>query len=170
MKWLGALLLLIATTWIGFEIASYLNNRPKQIRQLKSALQTMEAEIVYSHAPLIDAFWHVANQSPEPIAGFFQMLHQQLKEGTNELILAWSKAVGNLMNNSALSFDEKEILIQFGQTLGQHDISQQKKYIQLALTHLDRVLEDAVDDQHRYSKMVKSLGFLTGLFIILLLI
>ncbi|GAA5415478.1 hypothetical protein Pryu01_00502 [Paraliobacillus ryukyuensis] len=75
-----------------------------------------------------------------------------------------------LINNSTLGVSEKEILEQFGQTLGQHDITQQIKYIQLAQTHLQRILENALDEQHRYSKMVKSLGFLAGLFIVLLLI
>ncbi|CQR46796.1 stage III sporulation protein SpoAB [Paraliobacillus sp. PM-2] len=125
---------------------------------------------MYSHAPLMDAFWHIANQSPEPIANFFRTLHQALKKGTSELAILWSKCVDHLISHSALGYEEKEVLIQFGKTLGQHDITQQKKHIQLALTHLDRILEDALDDQHRYSKMVKSLGFLAGLFIVLLLI
>ncbi|WP_245911249.1 stage III sporulation protein SpoIIIAB [Paraliobacillus ryukyuensis] len=160
----------MATTWIGFHIASHLNDRPKQIRQLKSALQILEAEIVYSRATLVEAFNQVAKQTNRPIASFFESLCLELNNNIANLPMVWSEKVKGLINNSTLGVSEKEILEQFGQTLGQHDITQQIKYIQLAQTHLQRILENALDEQHRYSKMVKSLGFLAGLFIVLLLI
>ncbi|WP_117156542.1 stage III sporulation protein SpoIIIAB [Paraliobacillus quinghaiensis] len=170
MKWIGALLLLIATTWVGFELANQLNNRPKQIRQLKNALQIVEAEIVYSQAPLEEAFRIVAKQIPNPIASFFQAISQELLQQTADLPTIWEEEIARFFPNLALGNDEKELMQQFGRTLGQHDITQQKKHIQLAFTHLDRALEEAQDNQQRYGRMVKSLGFLTGLFIVLLLL
>jgi stage III sporulation protein AB len=40
----------------------------------------------------------------------------------------------------------------------------------LALTHLEREEADAYERQSKYEKMVKSLGFLSGLLLIILLI
>ena len=51
-KLIGAILIIVATTWTGFEAARHLSERPKQLRQLKSALQSLEAEIMYGHTPL----------------------------------------------------------------------------------------------------------------------
>lgn len=136
---------------------------------MKSALQTLEAEIVYSREPLVTAFIQVASQTPNPIAGFFEQLHFALKNDAKALTDIWDHTVCDFINQSALGNAEKEILIQFGQTLGRHDVMQQKKYIQLALTHFERLLEEAIDDQRRYSKMFKSLGLLTGIFIVLFL-
>ncbi len=82
----------------------------------------------------------------------------------------WVACVNDYIEQSSLSASEQEILLQFGRTLGQHDFTQQQKHIQLTIKHLERELEDARDDQERYGKMARNLGFLMGLFIVLLLI
>ncbi|MEN2464731.1 stage III sporulation protein SpoIIIAB [Ornithinibacillus sp. FSL M8-0202] len=170
MKWIGALLFIGVTTWLGFEWSNKLARRPKQIRQLINALQVLEAEILYSQMPLHDAFLSIAKQIPEPCASFFQSVANKMM-GTNSYFdLVWEECVANYMDNSSLTSHEKEILLQFGRTLGQHDFDQQQKHIQLTIKHLERELDDARDEQDKYGKMAKNLGFLTGLFIVLLLI
>jgi len=82
----------------------------------------------------------------------------------------WNESVTTYKESSSLGENEKEILLQFGRTIGQHDFTQQQKHIQLTIKHLERELQDARDEQDRYGKMAKNLGFLTGLFIVLLLI
>lgn len=170
MKWIGALLLIGTTTWIGFEWSQKLNNRPKHIRQLKNALQILEAEILYSQLPLQEAFITIAKQIPQPIKSFFQALGTGMEEKNPDLFSLWKKQVDLLITESCLSDNEQEILMQFGRTLGQHNFEQQQKHIQLTVSHLDRELEEARDNQMRYGKMAKSLGVLCGLFIVLLLI
>ena len=59
---------------------------------------------------------------------------------------------------------------QFGETLGRHDRISQQKQIMLTLTHLEREEADARDKQKKYEKMVKSLGFFSGLLLIILFI
>lgn len=170
MVWIGAILFIGTTTWIGFEISNRLRERPKLIRQLKNALQILEAEILYSQLPLKDAFASIAKQLPEPIKSFFQKLAIELEENKTDLYSVWSQHVDELDQLSSIGKNEKEILKQFGRTLGQHDFNQQQKHIQLAVHHLDRELEEARDNEFKYSKMAKSLGLLCGLFIVLLLL
>jgi len=170
MKWIGALLLLCATTWGGYEFARRLNNRPKQIRELKNALQVLEAEILFGQAPIKEACEKVANQVPAPLSWFFKEFSEQLDQGGSSLYEVWEDRLQQYWPMSALGDGEKEVMRQFGQTLGQHDFTGQQKHIRLALSHLERELEDAREQQQRYSKMVKSLGFLTGLLLILLFI
>lgn len=170
MKLLGALLIILTTSWIGFEWSRRLGMRPKEIRQLKSALQILEAEIIYSQSPLQEAFKNIANQLPHPIDDFFTQLHSDLEKKNANFKAIWEKSVHELKSNSYLGNNEIEILQQFGRTLGRHDFYQQQKHIQLAITHLDRELEEARDEQFKYSKMAKSLGVLAGVFIVLLLV
>lgn len=170
MRWIGALLFIGTTTWIGFEWSRQLANRPKHIRQLKNALQILEAEILYSQLPLKDAFITIAKQIPQPTKSFFKALGESLEEKKPDLFSTWEKQVDIYMGVSSLKENEQEILKQFGRTLGQHDFEQQQKHIQLTVSHLERELEEARDNRARYCKMAKSLGFLSGLFIVLLLI
>lgn len=170
MKWIGALLFIGTTTWVGFEWSQALSNRPKHIRQLKNALQILEAEILYSQLPLQDAFTTISRQIPDPMKSFFQALSTSMQEDKKDLVGLWDNHVNVLLKESALGSNEGEILKQFGRTLGQHDFHQQQKHIQLTVSHLDRELQEARDHQFKYSKMAKSLGVLCGLFIVLLLL
>ncbi|GGK02650.1 stage III sporulation protein SpoAB [Lentibacillus kapialis] len=170
MQWIGALLFIGTTTLAGFDISKRLNERPKHIRHMKNALQILEAEILYSQLPLPDAFATIAKQVPDPIGSFFKHVKDSLAYHNNNLSQVWNWYLEELMTSSAFDTNEAEILKQFGRTLGQHDFNQQQKHIHLTIKHLDRELDDARDNQYKYSKMAKSLGLLCGLFIVLLLI
>ena len=54
--------------------------------------------------------------------------------------------------------------------LGKSDKYHQQKQILLTLAHLEREESEAIDLQGKYEKMMKSLGFLSGLLLIILLI
>jgi|SRR5690625_4419993 len=170
MKWIGALLFIGITTWVGFEWSNRLSNRPKQIRQIKNSLQILEAEMLYSQLPLKDAFKFISEQIPTPTKNFYKGLSKGMDQKNIDLLELWDREVEKFMKHSALRTSEQEILKQFGRTLGQHDFMQQQKHIRLTSTYLDRELDDAQDQQHKYGKMAKSLGFLFGLFVVLLLI
>lgn len=130
----------------------------------------LEAEILYSQLPLHDAFISIAKQIPNPCATFFRNVSMKMLEINSYFENVWEEQVKNYMDQSSLGSNEQEILLQFGRTLGQHDFTQQQKHIQLTIKHLERELEEARDEQDKYGKMAKNLGFLTGLFIVLLLI
>ncbi|GAA0443599.1 stage III sporulation protein SpoIIIAB [Lentibacillus halophilus] len=170
MKWIGALLFIATTTLIGFEISRTFHERPKQIRQMKNALQILEAEILYSQLPLPEAFETISKQIPEPISTFFYNMHISVHEAGMDLYNVWDRCVNDLLETSSLSAIEGEIIKQFGRTLGQHDFDHQQKQIHLTINHLDRQLEEARENQFKYGKMAKSLGVLCGLFVVLLLI
>lgn len=170
LKWIGAILLLGTTTWAGFDYSRRLKLRPKQIRQLKNALQILEAEITYSQTPLYEAFHVIAAQIPAPSNALFKQLGKQVKEDRGNLQEIWAQCVKKHVQSTSLGMKEEEILLQFGRTLGQHDMLQQEKQIQLAAAYLDRELEEARTEEEKYGKMAKTLGFLGGVFIVLMFI
>lgn len=73
------------------------------------------------------------------------------------------------MEKNRIEKGEYEALKHFGETLGQHDVTSQQKYIRLALGHLESEEKEAEIAQAKNEKMVRSLGFLSGLLLILLL-
>lgn len=166
----GAILILTATTMIGFLVSKKYHDRPKQLRQWRSALQSLEAEIVYGLTPIEDAARRLSEQLPRPLCLFFADLSERLETGDGSLETIWQETVQRFWPNTALDTVEKEVLLQFGATLGKQDAGNQKKHIRLALSHLEREETEARDAQARYEKMAKSLGFLAGVLIVLLLI
>lgn len=170
LKVIGAIIILGATTWIGFEIAKHLSHRPKQIQQFRHSLEILEAEIMYGHTPLGTAAKKIALQVSEPIASHFQFFADELKNDEATVKGSWEKSLQRIWTLTVLKQNEYEILLQFGENLGRHDRATEQKQIMLTLSHLEREEERARDIQERYGKMVKSLGVLSGMLIIILLV
>ncbi|MBU5594793.1 stage III sporulation protein AB [Amphibacillus sp. MSJ-3] len=169
MNWIGAILLMTATSLIGCEKASRLKKRPEQLLQLKATLQMMEAEIVYSQYSIADICLHIADQTQAPLKRFFHSVATELNQN-DSLALLWAEQVDQLSYKSALEIDELNIMKQFGNTLGQFDLSQQQKQIQLTIVHLDRLLVEAQNNCTVFSKVYRGLGVLSGILIVLILI
>lgn len=169
-KIIGAFCIITSSSWMGWSWSRDLEKRTVQIRQCIHAIQMLESEMRYSQLTLQDAFDRLANRLPQPIYILFENLADHLNESKGTLYSIWEEEVIAFIHGSAMRQDEKEILLQFGQTLGQHDMVQQEKHIQLALHHFERVLHTAIDQEQKYSKMGKSLGVLAGIFFVLILI
>lgn len=170
MKWISSLTIIIAVTWMGYEYSRSLSQRPQLIQLFKNALQILETEIIYSQTSIRSACYIVANQTPKPVSTLFQNVAAALEKEQNSLYAIWEKETEAFYQKQPIQLEDKEILNQFGRTLGQHDISQQQKHIRLTITHLDRKLQEAEKINQRYGKMPSSIGFLAGLFIVLLLL
>jgi stage III sporulation protein AB len=170
IKLIGAILIITATTWTGFEASRHLSERPKQLRLLKSALQSLEAEIMYGHTPLHEAALRLAEQLSKPLSRFFAEFARKITDTETTVREAWETSLKEVWKQTALKQREFEIMKQFGETLGRHDRLSQQKQIMLTLTHLESEEADARDKQMKYEKMVKSIGFLAGLLLIILFI
>lgn len=169
LKLLGAALIIITTTWTGFEAARKLNERPQQLRQLKVALKSLEAEIMYGQVPLQEAFLHLSTQMSKPLSWFFESVARRMEKGEVSVKVAWNESLNEVWPLTSLIEGEKEVMRQFGETLGRHNLEQQQNQIRLTLTHMEREELTARDRQERYERMVKSLGVLSGLLIVILL-
>ncbi|UOQ50617.1 stage III sporulation protein SpoIIIAB [Gracilibacillus caseinilyticus] len=170
MKLLASLLIVGSLTWIGHEYARNLANRPRIIRMLKSALQILEAEIVYSQSTVQEALFAVSKQIPQPISSLFHDLASDIAQEKEQLYPVWELHINRFHQKQPLQAEDREILQQFGRTLGQHDVTQQQKYIRLGITHLERSLVEAEERNQQFGNMSRSVGFLIGMFIVLLLL
>ena len=117
-----------------------------------------------------EAARRLSQQLPSPINGFFNKFGNKLNSSETTVRDAWEESLKEIWGKTALKKGEFEIMKQFGETLGRHDRVSQQKQIMLTLTHLEREENEARDRQIRYEKMVKNIGFLTGLLLIILLL
>ncbi|MFZ4452131.1 stage III sporulation protein SpoIIIAB [Salibacterium aidingense] len=170
MSWVGAIFILTACTWTGFEISKKLTERPRQLRQLRTALQSFEAEIMYGMSPLPAASQKISRQLPVPVSYLFHYFSEYLKRGEKNVDEAWRKSLEETWPYTALQPHEKEVMFQFGTTLGKHEKMQQQKHIRLAMIHLEKEETEAREKEKRYERMAKSLGFLAGLLLIIIFI
>lgn len=170
MKIIGALFIIGTSFFIGFDQARRLTERTRQIRHVKNALLHLEAEIMFGHAPLHEASRRIAGRFSGPIGELFQVFAASLIRKEILAQEAWELSIEQIWKKTAFKQTERDILLQFGKTLGKHDLEHQQKQIRLALSHLERVEKEAEENQRVYGNMYRSLGLLTGLLITLLLI
>jgi len=169
MRWIGALIILFSANAIGRLFAKQFSERPRQLRQLKSALQSLETEITYGLSPIGEAASRLSEQLPEPSRSLFYFFSEKLAQGEASLKEAWNETLKEFWPKTAMKKNELEIMKQFGATLGLSDRENQQKQIRLALSHLEREEAEARAAQNQYEKMLKSLGFLAGLLLVILL-
>jgi stage III sporulation protein AB len=171
MTLIGATLVLIAGTLIGFQQAARFADRPKQLRQLAHALQRLETEIGYGYTPLPEAIIRTADTQPEPVASMLRRAVSHLESGSGLTFReSWERAVRECWRNTAMRSGEQNVLIRLGSTLGISDKEDQIKHLRLALMQLKSEEEAARDDQARYEKMCKSLGILAAALIVILMV
>ena len=170
IKLLGAACIVIATTKIGLDKARAVRERPKQLRLLKTALKSLEAEIMYGHTPLPIICNHLSKQLEGPVGVMFERFASELTEGNLLVEDAWKRSLDSIWNKTYLKKPEYEIMLQFGSTIGRHDKYTEQKQIMLALNHLEREEQEAFELQGKYEKMYVNLGFLSGLLIALLFV
>ena len=84
IKIVGAILILFATTWTGFEVAKQLTERPRQLRAFKTALQSLEAEIMYGHTPLHEAARRLSHNYHHPLTIFLINLRNKLNSNLKQ--------------------------------------------------------------------------------------
>jgi stage III sporulation protein AB len=171
MKWIGATLILFAGTAYGFAQASRYARRPKELRQLSSALLTLESEIVYGLTPLPNALSRVASTVPGPVSLLFAEASSRMGDKTQERTAGdcWSDAVTAVWPRTSLQGPEKASLLALSPTLGLTDRDDQAKHIRLAVSQLHSEEETAREEHLRYGKMWKSLGALSAALVVILM-
>jgi stage III sporulation protein AB len=170
LKLVGCLLLLAATTGIGFAMAGKLAARPKQIRRLIAALAMLETEISYSSRPLAIACEQLGRRELGIVSDLFTKIAQRLTTmdgaATYECIRL---ATEDWWPTTALQASEKEVWLQFCQTLGSSDRDDQLHHLALTKQQLHVEEQKAMEEQRQYEKMSRTLGVLAGMLLIILL-
>lgn len=171
MKLTGALLIMFASTMLGFLQAAQYAKRPRQIRVLIQALQSLETEISYGLTPLPNALEKIGRNLEAPLSELFTGAALQLcsRSGmsTREI---WEGRIQALWPATSLGADERAAMLRLGEHLGLSDREDQIKHIRLAMEQLKAEETKARNDQLRYEKMWRSLGVLGGLLVVILLI
>ncbi len=126
--------------------------------------------MTYSKEPLHQILLNISKQVNAPISFLFYDTYEELVHSDQSVSEITSLTIKKNLHKLALKQKEIELLLQFTQTLGSHNLSQQLKQISLVLVHLHHELSDALAEEKRFASLFRSLGVLTGLLLVLILI
>ncbi|MCL4516362.1 MAG: stage III sporulation protein SpoIIIAB [Firmicutes bacterium] len=177
LKLAGSLMVILATSLLGHEIATAYARRPQQLRLLRTALQMLETEVAYARSLLPEALGMVAARlggreaGSEPVAKLFRYCRDELRRGEGLTGgEAWIRAVEKVFAQSALKPRDREILLAFGAYLGASDKEDQIKHLRLAQTQLAQEEAAAWEERRKNSRLYHYLGVSAGLIVVLTLL
>lgn len=169
IKLLGAGLVLVSSTGLGFRIARDYRERPRQLRALMQSLRLLQAEIEYSMTPLPLALSQVADRSQPPVNQVFQRAAQRLGTGQTSVLVAFQDGISVNRSKSAYKKEDYEVLDEFVKTLGLSDRVNQSRQLQVTLTRLEGLEKEAREAQRKNERLWQYLGVLSGLMVVILL-
>ncbi|MPN27806.1 Stage III sporulation protein AB [bioreactor metagenome] len=170
LKIIGAGIVIITGTSIGFMLASRCSERPRQIRQIISCIGSLKTYIGYVSLPLAEALHNCTNGTYGAVNDLFQKMALILNDnGWMTPQEALNQAVSET-NMLALERPELEILSALGANLGSTSRDEQKTYLVMVQEQLAKIEQDAIRLRDQNSKMYRYLGVCSGLAIVIVLI
>jgi stage III sporulation protein AB len=171
LKIMGSLMIISATTAMGFGLAGQLKERPKQIRQIIGCIAALKSYIGYVATPLPEALLNCAKGVQGPIADFFGQIGTILETNgwmTPQEAIDQALAMGG--RDLKLKDDEREILSVWGANLGSTSREEQQEYLNLVLGQLSHIETEAEKQYEQNARMYRYLGICGGLAVVILLI
>lgn len=147
-------------------ISNKYKNRTEQLCEMKRALNFFEAKIEYTHEPLQDIFIDISNILKQEMANLFKVASVKMREKSAKE--AWEYSID--ISQNSLNNEDINIIKDFGKTLGQTDLNGQLSKTKLILEFLDKQIEEAKEEERKNKKLYRSLGVLTGIGLVIILI
>ena len=143
-------------------------NRVKELMSIKTSLNILENKIKFTQSPLEEIFKNIAqNCSEKSIQNIFEIIITNLKDNVN-IHKSWITAINKCETN--LNNQDKKILMDMGNILGTTDVDGQVSNIKITTTFIDAQIENAQNEKEKNVKLYRTLGIISGLTIIIILI
>jgi len=171
IKIISAVIIVAVCGLIGALVANNFKMRPWQLRQLQAGMQMLETEIAYAATPLPEALMKIARQIQHPMNKLFEISGQALLSRDSFNVRdSWQKGLRELAEISSLTEKDLALLENLGHNLGLSDREEQIKHLLLTKEQLKHHELVAEEEKAKGEKLWRYCGFLTGLFIILLIL
>ena len=168
IKILGFIIIVAASTKIGFDLSEKYSKRTKELRALISVLERVVNEISFSNCIISDALISGCNVRIKTISDMIKYISITVKEKSLSLTEAFDCY---LKTNNELSLNSKDVdeVFKFFSMFGSGDREDEIKNINNAILNIKSNLKNAIDDEKRYVKLFKTSGVLAGFLIAIIL-
>lgn len=126
LKLLGVVLIIGASTALGFSAKQRLARRVSVLTQFIQVLDVMAAEVAERQTPLPDIIYQLTTEGGEDSKRFFTELHQRItQEDGLSFSYRWQTTARDLADELGLENDEVQILRDAATYLGRYQADQQ---------------------------------------------
>lgn len=168
MKWIGAILIIIACAAVGFTISSNHRREVSSLRKLQNALNFMECELQYRRTALPDLCMITAGECVGNLRKLFENLSLELQAQISPDVQRCMEAA--IWKSKPLPQSAVDVLLHLGGGLGRFDIDGQLKALESAQSLCGRSLKKLSEKTEVHLRCYQTLGICAGAALVIILI
>lgn len=166
IKAAGIFLLIITTSLAGIAFSKRLTERVKLLAQIRLMLEELSIQIRYQSSTVAELLESLRQNPQLAQLSFFDTVQKNLCAG-QPFADAWCTGVAHFSEIS-LQKEDTLLLKSIGLSLGTSDVEGQLSTLELHKSTVGQLLERAIAERDKKTKLYRSLGVLTGVFLSIL--
>lgn len=170
LKLCGSLFVMIACGLLGLRLSNEYEGRIIRLNNFEKMIKVLKNEIAYNNESILEAINRSANSEDKYINQFLFYVQEVYKEGNISLKQAWIVATDSKLKKVGLKESDLDLIRQIGTNLGVTCRATQLDYIDNFIAKIEMVEEELYGQKEEKCKLYKSMGVMTGLFIVILFI
>ncbi len=169
VKFVGLFCVFVACTMIGLQWGGRDRRRSDALENFKAAAKLLKSDIRFRHTALPYALME-AGARVKPLEAFLNNVADELTEANLSFADAWTKHVRADLKSFELTDDDRESIRGLAATLGHLDIEAQNISLDTLIEYIDEKQKELAPQILKNQKLYRSLGVLTGLMLVVILL
>lgn len=171
IKILSLTVIFIICTSIGFLYGKTFSNRLDNLIYIEQCIKILETEIVYGATPLPEALTNVYRKGNPKVSFIFEEIKKDLLENKRgEIYLSFLSVKELLYDRLNFKKTDVEVFMSLGRVLGTSNRLDQEKSLIIILNQISGLILEAREEKNKNEKLYKTLGLITGIGIIIILV
>lgn len=170
-KLIGSILIIFACTGYGFSKGREYKKHIDELEELRRIATMFETETSYSRLPIAELSSRISKKVKEPYKAWLIRLSISLhRESQETLAYIWEREASVLLENLSLTQEEKNDLKTLGIQIGNYNIQMQENAFRWYARQIEERQIKLTKEVSEKQRLCNSLGVLTGIFLVILLI
>lgn len=171
LKTVGALLVVLGTSIVGFGFAAGVRRQARQLAALIASLDYLKSEITYRRTPLSQLFPLLAACAEESaVAEFWRACEKELRKSRTTGVQAAFRAALGSARGLALPVTAVQTLMTLGASLGQFNLEGQARALALARERLAWSLQKLEQGRAARCRSYATIGVCAGMAVAVILL
>ena len=167
----ACILILTGCGYSGMQLAARFKKRCEQLEDFSEALRQLEFDIDFLNITVRESFEKIAKSSGDGVREVLGYISREMKNSRCcDMQRLWRRAFERFCGELFLTDEDTEILLDFSKNLGSGNRESEKNNIKAAAMRLRIAEDEAREGAAKNMKMYRGLGFLFGVFVVILLI
>lgn len=154
-----------SSSYVGILFSRKYSNRVNELKDFKNAFNIFKTKLKYTYAPLDEIFMDISKSIRSVVGITFLDICNNMK--IQDATESFNNAID--IANLNLTVEDKETIKNLSKLLGKTDMEGQLSQIDLCLSFLNVQIEKAEKEREKNEKLYKTLGIITGLGIVIVL-